>query len=68
MELLEEIVKIFKTLTIFAITLILDVSLGLNTPLKSICSGNTQKSYLWHFFLQSYRHEGPNFNETGLHH
>ena len=25
---------------------------GLNTPQRSICSGNTQKSNLWQFFLQ----------------
>ena len=41
MELLWKIVKCLKTLTIFAIAFILDVWHGLNTPLKSICSGNT---------------------------
>ena len=38
--------KYLKTPTIFAITFILDVWLGLNTPLKSICSRKTQKSNL----------------------
>ena len=64
MELLEKIVKRFKE--IFAITSILDVRLGLNTPLKNIFSGNTQKSNLRQIFLQSYRQYGPTFNETGL--
>ena len=35
--------------------------------MKSICSGNTQKTDLQHFFLQSYRQEDSNFNETELH-
>ena len=39
----------------------------LNTPQKCICCGNTQKSSLWQFFLQSYRQQDPNFHETGLH-
>ena len=51
MELLDKIVKKFKN-TIFGIKFILDVWLGLNTPLNSISSGNTQKSNLQQFFLQ----------------
>ena len=66
MKVLEKIFKIFKN-TIFAITFLFDVSLGLNITLKSICSGNTQKSNLGQFFLQSYGQKDPNFNETGLH-
>ena len=40
---------------------ILDVWLGLNTPLESNCSGNIQKAILRQLFLQN-----SNFNETGL--
>ena len=54
MKLLEKKLKIFiKALTIFAVTYLR--CRGLNTPQKSICSGNTQKSNLQQFFLQSYR-------------
>ena len=54
MKVLEKIVKIFKN-TIFAITFLFDVWLGLNMPLKSICTGNTKKCNLGQFFLQSYK-------------
>ena len=56
MKVLEKIVKIFKN-TVFPITFLFDVWLGLNVTLKSICSGNTKKSSLGQFFLQSYRHK-----------
>ena len=45
----------------------LDVSLGLDTPLKNIYSGNTQKANLQQFFLQSFWLTVCNFNETGFH-
>ena len=65
MELLEKI-RDLKTQTIFAITSIFDVWLGLDILLKSICSGNTQKSNLRKFFLQSCKQLNSKFHETGL--